>query len=179
MRILAVLGIAVVCFACVTERPPNGLNGPAQEPTPAVVVVPAGPPAEPPAAAEFVVTEEIYTRTFGEIEEFIQNLNQIIRNADYDGWSKHLSEEYTRATSDPVFLKAQSEKPLLKQSNIELAGLRDYFLHVVVPSRSQAQLDEIEFIDEDHVKALSVLRGTRVILYLLNRDDGEWKIGVW
>jgi hypothetical protein len=175
MRILAVLGFVVVCFACVTEHPPNGPGGPAQEPEPVVTVV----PAEQPAAEEFVVTEEIYTRTFGEIEAFIHSLNQIIRNSDYDGWAAHLSEEYIRAMSDPGFLKAQSEKPLLKQSNIELAGLKDYFLHVVVPSRSQAQLDEIEFIDEDHVKALSVLRGTRVILYLLNRDDGEWKIGVW
>jgi len=173
MRILAVLGLVVVCFACVT--PPNGPEAPAQEPAPVVAVA----PVEQPAAAEFVVTEEIYARTFGEIEEFIQKLNQIIRNADYDGWAAHLSEEYIRAMSDPGFLKAQSEKPLLKQSNIELAGLKDYFLHVVVPSRSQAQLDEIEFIDEDHIKALSVLRGTRVILYLLNRDDGEWKIGVW
>jgi hypothetical protein len=171
MRILAVLGCVVMCFGCVTGQPANGPGEPDQQ---VETVVPAEQPA-----AEFVVTEEIYARTFGEIEEFIQNLNRIVRNADYDGWAAHLSEDYIRATSDPVFLKAQSDKPLLKQSNIVLLSLRDYFLHVVVPSRSQAQLDEIEFIDEDHVKALSVLRGTRVILYLLNRDDGEWKIGVW
>jgi hypothetical protein len=121
----------------------------------------------------------VYTRTFEEIGEFIDNLNLIIRNADYESWLTFLSEEYIRVTADPVYLKDQSEKPLLKQANIQLADLRDYFAHVVVPSRTQATVDEIEFLDENHVKAIAVLRGTRVILYLLERDDNQWKIGVW
>jgi len=126
-----------------------------------------------------VVSEEVYTKTFDEIEEFIRNLNDIIRRADYDTWLTYLSEEYIERTSDPAYLKQQSEQPLLKKSNVSLSNLRDYFNYVVVPSRVQAQLDEIEFIGENQVKAYAMIRNTKALLYLLVREDDKWKIGVW
>jgi len=170
MKVLAILAVWFLYASCVSPPPADhGLPEPLPEE--------AGEVLAP--EAEFVVTEEVYTRTFEEIEQFIRNLNQIIRNADYESWLTYLSEEYIRTTSDPAFLRDQSEKPLLQQANIHLEDLRDYFIHVVMPSRTQATLDEIEFIDENHVKAVAVLRGTRVILYLLARDEGQWKIGVW
>jgi hypothetical protein len=171
MKLLAVLAAAALASSCAGAPPTTGPS-------------PDQPPAEGQAeggtdSGEFVVSREVYTRTFEEIGEFIDNLNLIIRNADYESWLTFLSEEYIRVTADPLYLKDQSEKPLLKQANIQLADLRDYFTHVVVPSRTQATVDEIEFLDENHVKAIAVLRGTRVILYLLERDDSQWKIGVW
>jgi hypothetical protein len=167
MKLLAVLAAALLAGSC-TGAPST--TGPSPDQLPAEGGTDAG---------EFVVSREVYTRTFEEIGEFIDNLNLIIRSADYESWLNFLSEEYIRVTADPAYLKDQSEKPLLKQANIQLADLRDYFIHVVVPSRTQATVDEIEFLDENHVKAIAVLRGTRVILYLLERDDGQWKIGVW
>jgi hypothetical protein len=171
MKLLAVLAAAALASSCA-GAPPTTAPSPDQ------------PPAEGPAeggedSSQFVVSQEVYTRTFEEIGEFIDNLNLIIRNADYESWLTFLSEEYIRVTADPAYLKDQSEKPLLKQANRRLADLRDYFAHVVVPSRTQATVDEIEFLDENHVKAIAVLRGTRVILYLLERHDSQWKIGVW
>jgi hypothetical protein len=148
----------------------------------------AAPPADgsraekPPEAIpeeSFTVSEEVYNKTFDEVEGFIRNLNEIIRRCDYDTWLTYLSEEYIRHTSDPAYLHEQSEKPLLKKNNIELERLEDYFRYVVVPSRSQATIDDIEFLDENHVKAISSIRGTRGILYLLVRINGDWKIGVW
>jgi hypothetical protein len=169
MRALAVLAAAVLGVSCAGAPPTS-------------VPPPAATPAQGQAdesQEQFVVSREVYTRTFEQIGEFINNLDRIIRNADYESWLSFLSEEYIRTTADPAYLKDQSEKPLLKQANIQLQELRDYFVHVVVPSRSQATLDEIEFLDENHVKAIALLRGTRVILYLLERDEGQWKIGVW
>jgi hypothetical protein len=127
---------------------------------------------------EFVVSEEVYTKTFDEIEEFIRNLNKIIRNEDYDTWMTYLSDEYIARTSDPAYLKQQSQQPMLKKSSISLNSIRDYFVHVVVPSRIQAQLDEIEFIDENEVKAYAMIKNTKALLYLLVREDDMWKIGV-
>jgi hypothetical protein len=169
MKVLFVLAAAVGLAACA--------GGPPAGDTPAPERGPDGPAGG--SAGDFVVSQEVYTRTFEEIEDFIQNLNQIIRSEDYESWLTFLSEQYIRTTSAPEYLRDQSEKPLLKQANIRLENLRDYFLHVVVPSRTQATLDEIEFLDENHVKAIAVLRGTRVILYLLERDGAQWKIGVW
>jgi hypothetical protein len=177
MRVLAVVGVLVICISCA------GWRGAweAQAPQP---VQPVEQPTEressaPPEPQVFEVSEEVYSRTFDEIGDFINNLNRIIREQDFQTWLGFLSEDYIRTTSDPEYLRKQSEKPLLKQNNVELKSLEDYFIHVVVPSRSQAQLDDIEFLDEDHVKAISIVRGTQVVLYLLVRDQGSWKIGVW
>jgi hypothetical protein len=171
MKLLAMLAAALLAGSCAAAPPTT-------------VPSPDKPPEEKPPecsgdGGEFVVSREVYDRTFEEIGEFIDKLNLIIRSSDYDSWLGFLSPEYIRVTADPAYLKEQSEKPLLMQANIQLHDLRDYFVHVVVPSRTQATVDEIEFLDEKRVKAIAVLRGTRVILYLLERDDGQWKIGVW
>ena len=165
MRVLAVVGLLAMCVSCAGWRGTR--------------VAPAPEPEAPPEPPEYRVSEEIYSRTFDEVAEFIGNLNRIIREEDYSTWVSYLSEGYIRTTSDPAYLKAQSEQPLLKQNQVKLRSLEDYFYHVVVPSRNQAQLDEIEFLDENHVKAISIVRGTRVVLYLLTREQGNWKIGLW
>ena len=139
-------------------------------------------PLEPepqPEQEEFVVTEEVYSKTFSEIEMFIRSLNEIIRSEDYATWLTYLSEYYIQRTSDPEYLQEQSEQPLLKKSNVHLRSLQDYFTYVVVPSRTQAQLDELEFIDESQVRAFAMIRNTKALLYLLVRENGNWKIGVW
>jgi hypothetical protein len=168
------------CCRCSSPAPP--VEQPVQEPQEMVPQQPL-PPVEPvekeeQPVEEFVVSEEVYTKTFDEIEEFIRNLNDIIRKKDYDTWLTYLSKEYIERTSDPAYLKEQSEQPLLKKNNISLKNLRDYFDYVVVPSRIQAQLDEIEFIGENQVKAYAMIRNTKALLYLLVREDDKWKIGV-
>ena len=54
------------------------------------------------------------------ISRDLENLNRIIRSADYDSWLSYLSEQYIRTTSDPAYLREQSEKPLLRQADIRL-----------------------------------------------------------
>jgi hypothetical protein len=53
---------------------------------------------------------------------------------------------------------------------------------VVVPSRSNAKLDEIEFLDSNRVTAYMYNMGNpeqRIILYQLTNIDGVWKITLW
>jgi hypothetical protein len=173
--------VTVACCRCSSPAPPQ--EEPIREQQEAVEDVPAVEPEEEEEeeepAEEFEVSEEVYTKTFDEIEEFICNLNDIIRGQDYDTWLTYLSDEYIERTNDPAYLREQSEQPLLKKSNISLTSLRDYFDYVVVPSRVQAQLDEIEFIGENQVKAYAMIRNTKALLYLLVRENDKWKIGVW
>jgi hypothetical protein len=171
--LLPLLLASLLLCACTSPPPPE--EPPIQE----VEEQAPPPPEEVEQAEEFVVSDEVYTKTFDEIEDFIGDLNEIIRQEDFDTWLTYLSEEYTQRTSDPAYLKEQSEQPLLKKSNVTLHDLQDYFEHVVVPSRIQAQLDEIEFIDENQVKAYTVIRNTRALLFLLVRENDKWKIGVW
>lgn len=181
MKILfPIIASSVVLCSCMLFAPPVE-EEPPEQPVQAVEEAESKQvePEPQPEAEEFVVTEEVYSKTFDEIEVFIRNLNEIIRNEDYDTWLTFLSEDYIERTSDPKYLKQQSEQPLLKKSNVRLSSLRDYFTYVVVPSRTQAQLDEIEFIDESQVRAFAMIKNTKALLYLLVRENGNWKIGVW
>jgi len=155
----------------VHEQPPSPLPPePVQEKTKGLT---------PQEQEEFVVTDEIYSQTLDEIKEFIQVLNQVIESKNFEVWSTYLTIDYLQRTSDPQYLAEQSEKPILKKNNIVLKSLSDYFTYVVVPSRSGARIDDIEFIDRYHVKAISIIRNTRGLLYLLVREEDQWKIGIW
>jgi hypothetical protein len=189
MRLLLLaVALVLLAMACAGRPGVREAVGVAAAGQPAAAELPSAaeqPPAdslqatEPGAASQFVVTEEVYSKTFEEVEAFIRTLNDIIRREDYETWLDCLSEPYIARTSDPIYLKEQSDTPVLRSNNIQLYTLKDYFFHVVVPSRVQAALEEIEFIDQDHVKAITTFRSTRALLYLLEREDGRWKIGLW
>ncbi len=185
MKILfPIAASSIILCSCVIFTPPAPEQPPEEPPEQPVEVIEEAEseqiePEPQPEAEEFVVTEEVYSKTFDEIEAFIRNLNEIIRNEDYDTWLTYLSKNYIESTGDPEYLKQQSEQPLLKKSNVHLSSLRDYFTYVVVPSRTQAQLGEIEFIDESQVRAFAMIRNTKALLYLLVRENDNWKIEVW
>ena len=181
MKILfPIAASSIILCSCMLFAPP-AKEEPPEQPVEAIEEAESEQtePEPQPEAEEFVVTEEVYSKTFDEIEVFIHNLNEIIRNEDYDTWLTYLSEDYIENTDDPEYLKQQSEQPLLKKSNVHLRSLRDYFIYVVVPSRTQAQLDEIEFIDESQVRAFAMIRNTKALLFLLVRENSDWKIGMW
>lgn len=137
---------------------------------------------EPPAAAEntaedtFTLDEETYVKTKQDISLFIETLNRLIENRDYETWLNYLSQDYFDYYSDPDVLKEQSASPLLKKYKIVLRSLKDYFNFVVVGSRKNVRLDEIKPIDPDHIKAYMYINDTPVIIYELVKIDGQWKI---
>ncbi len=146
------------------------------------VVVPPHPPA---LAAEVpeepfdprTVTKEEYDTTKIEVQQLIERLNQIIRNKDFSGWVAYLSPAYRESLSDPDFLAQVSESARLKNEKIVLRTLQDYFIYVVVPSRANDRVDDIEFIGQKRVKAYTVTpKGQRLRLYDLEKRDGQWKI---
>jgi len=127
----------------------------------------------------FVVTQELYRRTFDEVQDAIADLNALIAAENYDGWRAYLTADYITRTSSPEYLAKASRSGVLQKSGIVLHSLQDYFENVVVRSRVQATLTDINFVDETHVKALTVIDGRPVILYYLVREDGRWKVGIW
>jgi len=137
----------------------------------------AGAGGEP--AEEFVVTEEVYQKTFEEIEGIIAELNAIIRARDFARWERRLTGAYRERSSSPDFLAEVSQSAALKKNGVTLRSLEDYFNQVVVPSRSAVKLDELAFVDATHVKAITVIQEEAYILYWLVREDGTWKIGIW
>lgn len=128
---------------------------------------------------EFVISAEMYETTFNEVEEFIAELNEIIADRDFEQWKAYLTEDYLEVHSDPAVLRERSESPVLRRNNIELRSIEDYFSWVVVPSRANARLDDLDFIGTDKVEAIMRVRDQGVILYQLKRVNDRWKIDVF
>jgi len=126
------------------------------------------------------VSQEHYNITFDEVRRFIEELNRIIASSNYPEWRERLSPEYFSEISSPEFLRNTSESPILADRRITLRTPQDYFRNVVVPSRANQRVDEIEFISMYRVRAFTI--NTRVgreqwlILYDLEKIDDSWKI---
>ena len=175
------LAAALIAISC-TGGPKPAPNPPAQPdavaqpvPSPAQPAAPSAPAAFDPAA----VTEAVKSATFVDVRSFIESLNKIIRMQDYDAWRSNLTAEYIQYYSDPAVLGKYSEYPIIKRKGIKLQTLKDYFINVVYPSRQNDKVDDIEFVGENLVKAITVSpKGDRNILYMLEKHGDAWNIGI-
>jgi hypothetical protein len=137
---------------------------------------------QPPAAVigEFdpgSISREVFDSTKTDVQNFIEDLNRIIRSRNYEVWISHLGDEYFAEKSSPEYLAQISEQPRLKTQKIVLNTARDYFIHVVVPSRQNDRVDDIEFVSPTRVKAYTVTpNGQRLRLYDLESSENTWKI---
>ena len=138
-------------------------------------VVPPEPAVEPFDPAS--ITKEEYDSTKSDIQALIKELNTIIRTQNYNAWVDHLGPKYMGAISSPAFLARVSESARLKNQKIVLRDLKDYFMYVVVPSRANDRVDDIEFIGQNRVKAFTITeKNQRLRLYDLEKTDQGWKI---
>jgi hypothetical protein len=176
-RLLVMLVSAALGFgACTTEARKEASESPqprAEDHTSQTATTANAAPGQ-----EFVATEELYRKTFGEVQEVVSALTKIVAEGDYDQWLTYLTAGYVKVTGSPAYLAEVSRSGVLKKSGIVLHSLKDYFENVVVRSRLQATLDDITFVDETHVKAITIVQDTEVILYYLVREDGRWKVGI-
>ena len=136
----------------------------------------------------FTISQEVYDLTLAEVKIFIDGLNSLILKKDYNGWKDALSDEFFARISSPEFLANASESAMLKARKIVLKTPNDYFLQVVVPSRSNSKVDEIEFTAADRVKVFyleerrrsdgnaTTTESRRLRLYELIKVDDTWKI---
>jgi len=124
------------------------------------------------------LTEEAYEEVLDEVKAFVDNLNLIIKGKNYNIWRSVLSEELLNEISSPEFLANASKWPSMKSRGIVLKELRDYFNYVVVPSRANSQVDKIEIMDNNRVKAFYVnIRKERTeLVYELAKTGDSWTI---
>jgi len=127
------------------------------------------------------VTRQQYDTTRDEVQRFIEELNRIIRNKNYDAWRARLSQEYFAEISSKEHLQQVSEQPAMRTRRIVIRTAEDYFIHVVVPSRANLRVDDIEFISRNRVKAFTVTKNKageeqRLRLYDLEKIGNSWRI---
>ena len=183
------LTLLILLASCATPPPPPtpapepvvevSVPAPLPEPIPEppAVVVPVPVPEMPPV---FEVTPEKKETSLTEIRALVDKLNAIIAKKAFAEWKTYLDQDYLKIYGDPVRLKEYSEKsPFLKQFNLKLKNLEDYFKFVVVPSRADVVVDDIGFVDENRVNVFTVVDNEQVLLYLLKLYGKEWKISSW
>ena len=174
---VCLLWVCAMLMACKSQPP-------AVDPYPAEEAV----EEEAPAENSFAISQEVYDFTLAEVRVFVDNLNSLIQKKDYNSWKAALSDEFFARISSPEFLAAASEAAVLKSKKIVLRTPNDYFLQVVVPSRSNSKVDEIEFTAVDKVKVfyreerirrnndVSTTEVRRLRLYELIKIDDTWKV---
>ncbi|MCL2762345.1 MAG: hypothetical protein FWD36_03930 [Treponema sp.] len=170
--LLLPVALACLCVAVCKSQPPA-------EKTP----VTASSPEETEtieANDTINVSRELYEKTLAEVRVFVDQLNTLISRRDYSGWREALSEERLALISSQEFLAAASDSAVLRAQRITLRTPNDYFLHVVVPSRSTSRVDEIEFVTLDRVKVfydnVTPTETRRLRLYELIKIEDTWKI---
>jgi hypothetical protein len=167
MKRLMVIFLAVCAMSCRTKPALN------EDPVP----VTAAPQPEEEEFDPGSISQEVFDSTKVDVQQFIADLNQIIRRKDYETWVFHLGSDYFTKMSSPENLAQISEQPRLKTQKIVLTSPYDYFIYVVVPSRANDRVDDIEFISPTRVKAYTVTpNGQRLRLYDLENSENTWKI---
>jgi hypothetical protein len=127
------------------------------------------------------ISQAQYNLTRDEVQKFIEEQNKIIREKNFEAWKRSLSSEYFSGISSEDNLRQISEQPAMKTRRIVLRTAQDYFEHVVVPSRADLRVDEIEFISANRVKAFTVTTNKageeqRLRLYDLEKINNSWTI---
>ena len=173
-----ILVLSLMLIGCGSRPASQPEESPAAaEPAPAA---PAPVPETKPIEAVFdpgSISQEHFANTKADVQKFIEELNTIIKNKNYNAWKANLSDEYFREISSPEFLKATSEWPILKSRKIVLSRPEDYFTNVVVPSRANSKVDDIEFSSQKRVKVITInSRNERLRLYELEQTGNTWKI---
>ena len=173
---LLLLSVAFVCIcAAACSAPP-----PAKETPPVQPLFEEAEAAETPENNTISVSQELYNQTLEEVREFVHTLNALILAKDYSSWKEALSEERFAIISSPEFLAAASDSAVMRAQKIVIRTPNDYFLHVVVPSRSTSRVDAIEFVTLERVKVfydnVTPAETRRLRLYELIKAEDTWKI---
>jgi hypothetical protein len=180
---LSLFIVLALCVSCA-----SALKTVEEEPAPAADTDLAEPIEEPPEEPAVVfdpanVSPEVYLATKVDVQQFINNLNIQIKNKNFDGWKNALSDEYFERLSSPEFLRQVSNSDRLRARKVVLKNIQDYFIYVVVPSRANDRVDDIDFVTENRVKAYTVdSQGERLRLYELEhlyelqQLGDSWKI---
>jgi hypothetical protein len=175
LPLLFILSVILV-FSCGSNPKPEQ-----EDKVDAVETGPQETTVQAPRVETFTVSREYYDTTMDEVRHFINDLNHVISSRNYNSWRAALSDEYFREISSQENLQQVSQQPAMMTRRIVLRTPQDYFTYVVVPSRANSRVDEIEFVNRNRVKAFTVTTNRsgevqRLRLYDLEKIGNTWKI---
>ena len=107
-----------------------------------------------------------------EILEIIDDLNRIMKDRDYNSWTKYLSPSSKKYWSNPKNLASVSSR--LPVKGLKISSLKDYFTYVFVPARANSKVEEIRYVSNIVVKAVEPHEEEDLIFYMFEKVGGEW-----
>lgn len=121
------------------------------------------------------VTKKEFNDDKNEILEIISELALIMESKDTLAWLKYIDEESKEYYKNPVNLRKAQRK--LPNKLIELKTIEDYFKFVFIPARKNSQIDEIRYINKNHVKAVQLREDLPdAIYYEFKKEKGRWLV---
>lgn len=177
---IVIVACCVVLTAISCGSRPKGAVLPetvTETPAPETVEPAAPPPEEEVVFDPNSISRELFDSTKIDVQRFIGDLNAIIQGKNYSAWKKTLSPGFLAEISSRQYLQHASESVALKSRGIVLRSPEDYFTHVVIPSRANSRVDDIEFVSQTRVKAFTInSNGLRLRLYDLEKTGNTWLI---
>ncbi|MDR2509268.1 MAG: hypothetical protein LBC77_01335 [Spirochaetaceae bacterium] len=129
-----------------------------------------------PAFNPASITKEQKETVRLDANKFVAELNRYIQQRNYTAWIRYLEPKYKQWLESRENLEQASLSDRLSQQHIVLQNLLDYFINVVVPSRNNLRVDDIEFVSENRVKTFMIEKGQRLRIYELERYGDSWRI---
>lgn len=124
-----------------------------------------------------VVTREEFEEDKAQILQIIDELSKIMEKEDYESWVKYIAPDSLKYYSNPQNIRKAQKK--LPDKTIQLAGQKDYFKYVFIPSRKRSQVDEIRYISKENIKAVQVKSDNSVIIYYyFVKVNGKWMVHI-
>ena len=154
--------------------PPVEIPAPLPEPVPEPI--PEPPPPQPEYVFEWgSITQEEYDSVKFDIQQLVEELNSIIRSRNFNSWLTYLSQEYrARVHSRDLWEDTMQRAPIFRG---RINSARDYFNLIIVPSRANDRVDDIDFLSEQRVRAYTVNEHRQgMILYDLEFIGNRWMI---
>lgn len=126
------------------------------------------------STAEVNVSIDVFKEDKKQVMKLISELDEIMKDFNYDAWIKYVDRESIEYWSKKSNLqKAAARLPI---KGLRLNNLKDYFVHVFVPSRVGRTIDEIRYETENLVKAVQIDENRDTIYYNFQKINGQWKI---
>ncbi len=113
------------------------------------------------------------------IKKLFEAIEEKIATGDFEGWYNALSYKNRKYLSDrTILLNMSKESDYLYSRQITLQSPKDYFLHIVMPSRKGYTLKYVnyDYIDKNHIKVNCVLDDTVKFGYDFITEEGYWKV---
>ncbi|MDY5122702.1 MAG: hypothetical protein SPE59_02765 [Treponema sp.] len=112
-----------------------------------------------------------------QILQIINELSKIMEKEDYEAWRQYIAPDSLKYYSNPQNIRKAQKK--LPDKTIKLAGTKDYFKYVFIPSRKRSQVDEIRYISKENIKAVQVKSDDSVIIYYyFIKVNGKWMVQI-